>query len=762
MASTNQGIDMIIRKITAEQAVEMTPQLWARLKSLPPEDMLPQSKYIEILRYTARRILVKIEEAGFNSETWKSYTDFFTQAIVAYGTADMQSYLRIIERLLSAVLGFPSRAQPLLKEYLNCAVSQSTQRNAELAIYLAKHPTGDLPQLERQPDLEYDDNFVAVIEAKPVSEAMKILEKLPSQLSFAHRHAIMHLKLCNPLPIPGCAYVSTGYCCDTCHLRGIRVGFQAMLYDEEDGDAGPATSVRSDAQISKKKTYGFDICMACAVTFYAQQRELLFGLLRSPHKSYSFGHAAGVHITQARYHSRRRAVSSTSSSPSYPLSRQHSLTEQRLRPTVLSATATAQERRLSGQSCQSTSPSGSPSKLPAGDFGIHVAASNSSSCGSSAASTDSAGEKNGAASPVPAVAAAAAAAASASPPSGATSPMDKAKQPPPVRPPSRRISSGRGIPIPPATRCATEDVMCVSLSVTIAPYGARPIAWVLSRAEKFVHLNTMEEVLGKRIGPASQWRSQVKIEAASAQRRRRASAAAQAADGQFAARVSASSFQGGGGGSNGAVATPSRDIVATPASSPTSSPPLRQRPAGDSPRDLMETMSPLQAREALQRSNSNSYNQSQQQGSGQHACAGSSEGGDEEMCAICLCPFEGEEPVIETKCHHWFHVTCIEEYTRIAEDVCPLCRAEHALPDMSRATTLKNNAFKIVVELTEEQRELPYVDVCVGSVVTRDGNYRNATSIAAAQCVRVYPNQLRGYQIKSPVKATVAAFRTKA
>ncbi|KPA79431.1 hypothetical protein ABB37_05271 [Leptomonas pyrrhocoris] len=689
MASTNQGIDVIIRRITAEQAVELTPQRWSRLKSLPPEDVLPQSKYVELLCYTARRILVKIEEAGFNAETWRSYTDFFTQAIVAYGTDDMKSYLRIIERLLTAVLGFPSVSQPPLREYLNCAVSQSTQRNAELAIYLAKHPSGEPPQLERQPDLEYDDNFVACIEAKPVSEAMRILDKLPSQLTFAHRHAIMHLKLCNPLPIPACAYVSTGYCCDTCHLRGIRVGFQAMLYDEEEGSgsssgAGASTSVRSDAQISRKSTYGFDICMACAVTFYAQQRECLFALLRSPHAPYSFGHAAGVNILQARYQPRRRAVSSCSSSLAFSLSREHSVTEARQRPPSLSLAYTPEQRRQSGQS---TSPSDSPPRQSLANPGIQVAPYNISSV-SSASSAGSA----------------------------AVTPK------PPVRPPSRRVSSGHSChsaPPLPSTRCTTQDVVCITLSVTIAPYGARPIAWVLSRAEKFVHLNTMEDVLLKRLGPASQWRSFVKMESATARRRRQVSAARSPPS----ARAGASSFQ--------APAAPARGFSF---SAPT---PCLE----DSPRDLMATQTPPLGQEGQRHHDGISSRSSS-----------TAADAEDELCAICLCPFEGEEPVIETKCHHWFHVTCIEEYFRMAEDVCPLCRAEHVLPDMSRATALKSNAFTIEMELTEAQQQMPYVDVCVGAVVTRDGNYRNATSIAAAQCVRVFQNQLRGYQTESPHK----------
>ncbi|KPI89265.1 hypothetical protein ABL78_1598 [Leptomonas seymouri] len=699
MMLTNQGIDPIIRKITAEEAVEVTPQLWARLKSLPPDETLPQSKYIEILRYTARRILVKIEEAGFNADTWKSYTDFVTQAIVAYGTADMQSYLRIVERLLTAVLGFPSGAQPLLKEYLSCVVAQSMQRNAELTLYLAKVPFGEPPQLEQQPDLEYDGNFVACIEAKPVSEAMKILEQLPSQLTFAHRHAVIHLKLCNPLPIPGCAYVSKGYRCDTCHLRGIHVGFQAMLYDEEVADSGGTmTGVRSDAQISRRKTYGFDICMACAVTFYARQRDYLFALLRSPHKPYSFGHAAGVRISQTCYHTRRRAVSSSSSSPAFPLSRQQSGMDGKICPLLLVPTLAPVRRRLSGHS---TSPNRSPSQHPVGDFCIQVATS-TSSCGSSACSTDSATEKSGTA---------------ASQGGGAAT-----KCFPPGRLPRRKMSHGRIAPAPPVTRCVTQDVVCITLNVTIAPYRARPIAWVLSSAEKFVHMNSMESVLLKHIGPTSEWRSSVKIESSCALRCRQATLTAQVANRQFPTRVGALSFQ--------APTAPPRGMAASPPS----------QHLGDSPRGLMSTMSPLLAKGVL-------YDNSAYDNGNTASDA------DEELCAICLCPFAGEEPVIETKCCHWFHVTCIEEYIRTAEDTCPLCRAEHVLPDMTRATALKHNAFKIELELTEEQRQMPYVDVCVGSMLTRDGNYHNATSIAAAQCMRIYPNQLRGYQEKSPLNS---------
>lgn len=647
-----RGMDNMIRQITAGQAVERTTQLWQDLRQRSDADgPLLQSTYIEVLRYTARRILVKLEETSFDSDTWKSYTDFFLQAMLAYGTADVKSYLCVVERLLNAVLAFPTEPEPLLKEYLHCAVAQSTQRSAELAAYIAKNPTGETPALEQTPDLEYDGGFVACIVARPVTEVMRVLECLPPQMTFAHHRGIVHLKLCNPLRIPGCAFVSTGYGCDTCHLRGIRVGFQAMVYDAEESTSSTNATdrnVRSDAQICRKMNYGFDVCMACAVAFYAEQREALLALLHAPHHPFVFGRAAGVRIAAARHHHRRVSMTRPTSS---------------MLPAFLTAGSRPLSCPTSGRSSATDTKESSGYLSEPGGGGFSIGSS---------------GSEDG-------------------PARGRV-----LRHRLPTRPPGRRSSDSGTFtstpPEPPATRCVEGGGCVVSVTAAIAPFGARPIAWVLSHSDTHVGLQRMDDVLRTRLGPHSDWRARVV-----ARRKSR---------------------------------TPSCVAFASPAM--TSSAPQKADP----------TSSNVAATGALS-AGAVAGRLPRVLCTSRHA-AGVDEEEEEEMCAICLCPLSTDAPVVETSCHHWFHVSCIEEHASTAEDVCPLCRAVNVLPDMSRAKALATNIYQLEVTLTEEEVGRSYVDVCVGSIVTRDGNYRDATSIAAAQTVRLYPGQLWSFEQVPP------------
>ncbi|AYU79365.1 hypothetical protein LdCL_250008600 [Leishmania donovani] len=251
-----------------------------------------------------------LEYAGFDADTWWTYRSFFTQTILAHGTPEAQSYLCIVERLISAVLAFPTRPVSLLEEHLHCAVAQSTQRNEELLVYMVNKPFGKLPALEWLPGLEYGDDFVACVALRPVRDVMSVLERLPRQLTFARSDAIVDLKLCNPLEIPGCAYVSAGYSCATCRLRGIRVGFQAMVYDNEEADAAQSKyNMHSDVQVSHRKSYGLDACMTYAAFFYTQPQQHLLPLMHAPHFTYAFGHAAGVKVLSASCRARRHSVS---------------------------------------------------------------------------------------------------------------------------------------------------------------------------------------------------------------------------------------------------------------------------------------------------------------------------------------------------------------------------------------------------------------------------------------------------------------------
>ncbi|CAG9575043.1 conserved hypothetical protein [Leishmania major strain Friedlin] len=639
------GIDTSIRQITTAQALERTQQLWEIVKQRSTEDgLLPRSMYVEVLRYTARRILVKLEDAGFDADTWRTYTSFLTQAILAYGTAEAQSYLCIVERLMSAVLAFPTRPVPLLKEYLHCAVAQSTQRNEELLVYMANKPFGKLPPLARLPDLEYGDDFVARVAPHSVMDVMSVLERLPSQLTFAHSHAIVHLKLCNPLKIPGCGYVSAGYFCDTCRLRGIRVGFQAMVYDNEGADGAQSKcSVRSDAQINHRKSYGFDVCMACAVFFYAQQQQHLLALMHAPHFAYAFGHAAGVTVLSASCRARWHSV------------RHDSTSFQHLGVTAASLSS----HKASNNSIAATEAHERSDNLLGAVVGYTIS--------------------------------------SFDPDEGVAVPKSMAIKRPPVRPPVRKVNgNATAAPQPPVTRCVASAGFVVSFTLSLAPYGARPIAWVLSDADKRVDMQHMDEMLAQRLGPESDWRSCVAV-------RRKT---------QMPLRAGVTR----------------RSAADMPAATPHSAKPAKSSHAshrlfGDKTLPHGPKLLPQVLGTSSRLVDVND---------------------DLDTCAICLCPVEGENPIIETTCHHWFHVGCIEEHTHTAGDVCPLCRATHILPDMSRAAALARNIYHVEVTLTDEECLSPCVDVCVGVILTRDGNYHDATSIAAAECVRLYPIQMKG------------------
>ncbi|KAL8458559.1 hypothetical protein ACS0TY_036180 [Phlomoides rotata] len=54
----------------------------------------------------------------------------------------------------------------------------------------------------------------------------------------------------------------------------------------------------------------------------------------------------------------------------------------------------------------------------------------------------------------------------------------------------------------------------------------------------------------------------------------------------------------------------------------------------------------------------------------------SSEDGEEEVCAVCLLEFEGEDKVNELgRCGHVFHVGCLEKWLDRCQFTCPLCRS---------------------------------------------------------------------------------------
>ena len=115
-----------------------------------------------------------------------------------------------------------------------------------------------------------------------------------------------------------------------------------------------------------------------------------------------------------------------------------------------------------------------------------------------------------------------------------------------------------------------------------------------------------------------------------------------------------------------------------------------------------------------------------------------------DVCPICLQQLRGTVPVLRTRCGHCFHVACIGSYyhgkpTVVNGDisktnVCPMCRSSDYMPSLTDvAETLRTNVYKL--ELRVPTAAVPCA-VAVGTILTRDGVYHNATNIAA--CTAFY------------------------
>lgn len=683
-------LDESIRQISEAAAARRTDQVWLDVKSLlQSESPILFETYAELIQFTSRRILARLEEQQYSPEVWDTYVQFALDAIASFGTADMRYFIKILERLYESVFAFPVAPLPLLKAYMSCIVARRAQQESEMrrASSTAAADASDASEMGKSgpPSLEYSGTAVACAEPLSPPLVQKILDQLPSQLTFAHTKAIVQMQLKNPLPIPGSLFVVPGYFCDTCHLGGIRVGYQAMLYDNETTESTAAGSVRSSARIRSQNRFGFDVCIACAVEFYAQQQTALHSLLTSPHRPFHFGEAAGVELQSAVYQWQRQThltcidarhhlqhASSIGNSPPFlslagSLSAIHGTSSPSRAATTTASTTTAGEGRLSVVAKKDPASNGS------------------SSCTSGATSPLR--------SPLLAISSSSTAAASAAAAEVVKTVPKRLPRQILRRPPSRLPISPDVAPNAPLTRCigGGQRRGVVVLQVTIAPYGARPIAWVMNEREKHLSIQEAETMMLERLGPQSSWRSGVGIRGTSL-------------------------WELQGSSSSGTF-------------SPQQSCCLR------SPELSVESSCGSGVVESASSPDKSSTNHSSS--SGLSAT---------DACTICLCPFDTELPAIRTTCGHWFHVRCMEDYVRVAADVCPLCRAPNALPEMSRSAALQRNKYQLTLHLTEEQSLKPHVDICVGAVITRDGYYRNATSIAAARLVRMAPLQRLSFE----------------
>jgi hypothetical protein len=112
-----------------------------------------------------------------------------------------------------------------------------------------------------------------------------------------------------------------------------------------------------------------------------------------------------------------------------------------------------------------------------------------------------------------------------------------------------------------------------------------------------------------------------------------------------------------------------------------------------------------------------------------------------DVCPICLQLLNSTLPVLRTRCGHWFHVECIGSHYHYKpamvdgevneENGCPICRSPEYMPSLTNVDeTLRRNVYRLEMRLPVSADEAP-VAVAVGTILTDDGVYHNATNIAA-------------------------------
>ncbi|KPI86007.1 hypothetical protein ABL78_4940 [Leptomonas seymouri] len=124
--------------------------------------------------------------------------------------------------------------------------------------------------------------------------------------------------------------------------------------------------------------------------------------------------------------------------------------------------------------------------------------------------------------------------------------------------------------------------------------------------------------------------------------------------------------------------------------------------------------------------------------------AASADVAEADLCPICLQLLHSPLPVLRTLCKHWFHVQCIGSHyhykpAKVGGEVnesngCPVCRCTTYMPSLTDvAETLRTNLYKLEVRVPAV--EVPFA-IAVGTILTDDGAYHNATNIAA--CASFY------------------------
>ncbi|KEG12581.1 hypothetical protein DQ04_01601060 [Trypanosoma grayi] len=282
----SSSVDVAIRKLNGNDARRKATHLWEKVHEMSAASQsIGKPMLHEVLSYSARALLYKLEQTGIAEERWLGFLSFFTSAMLSLGTHEAEKLLQICEEIFYIVLCYPDNPLDLFCEYLLCLSSQRHQR--ERRVDAASSDAARCPELE---NASADD--VALVPEIPLSEVRRCLSVMPQRLTFPLQSGVVRLRLANPLPIPDVSAIRGGYTCDTCHINTIYVAYQAMLYDD-----GNAESVRSAARLGERsEALGFDMCVGCAVFFFRNACSRLSQALRDPFRTLRVSSAANLKL----------------------------------------------------------------------------------------------------------------------------------------------------------------------------------------------------------------------------------------------------------------------------------------------------------------------------------------------------------------------------------------------------------------------------------------------------------------------------------
>lgn len=123
---------------------------------------------------------------------------------------------------------------------------------------------------------------------------------------------------------------------------------------------------------------------------------------------------------------------------------------------------------------------------------------------------------------------------------------------------------------------------------------------------------------------------------------------------------------------------------------------------------------------------------------------------ENDTCPICLQLLHSSLPVLRTRCGHWFHVECIGSHFHYKPAVvngevnedngCPVCRSSDYMPSLESTEAMaRTNVYKLRLRIPAAEVQAAAAAggdgcaVAVGTILTEDGAYHNATNLAACE-----------------------------